>query len=244
MKKVVNIVFAIMFVLGLFAFTAPINALAKTDPAGGTGSVAGGTWIVTTGTGTEVDVSQSAATAPDWLQLFGKGITLEAGSKICHPFRGGQFGWVGQIRQLKDGKWVKLVTTGEWVPSTEGQYMACAQAPAAGTYALFGYYIAPEVVEVPNPCSKVTWENTISLDGTIFFDGTVTGVPTDTTISIVILSSTPSGTSGSTSDTTSATGSYFVNSGITDPGDLSVLVVQYTESATNCTTTKTFTWID
>lgn len=150
MKKVVSVVFAIIFVFALLALNVPSSVQAKNDPyktAEPNLGIAEGSWIVSTGTGTELDVTTSAASAPNWLQLLGNGIKLEAGSKICHPLRGGQYGWVGEIRQLKDGKWIKLSTTNGWVPTTEGLYMSCAQAPAAGTYALFGYYIAPEAVE-------------------------------------------------------------------------------------------------
>ena len=103
--------------------------------------------------GAEVAIDLEAAPAPAWLQLLAKGLKIEAPARICHPFRGGQFGWTADIRRLVNGKWVKLATTADWVPSREGKFMACAQAPAAGTYALFGYYreqtaaIAPTCLE-------------------------------------------------------------------------------------------------
>lgn len=97
--------------------------------------IAGGAWK----TGSEVQVDLVANPAPTWLQLLSNGVKITKAGEICHPLRGGQFGWVGEIRQLKDGKWVKLATTNGWVPDKEGEYLACAQAPGAGVYALFGY---------------------------------------------------------------------------------------------------------
>jgi len=142
MKKSVSIVLAIMLVFGIILASAPLDAQAKplqpvtpvtpvTNPL-----IAGGSWS----TGSSVDVSALAATAPTWLQLLADGVKITEAGKICHPFRGGQFGWVGQIMQYKDGKWVKLTTTNDWVPNKEGEFMSCVVAPAAGTYALFGYW--------------------------------------------------------------------------------------------------------
>ena len=76
--------------------------------------------------------------APIGQILLSSGIETSGGATICFPFRGGQFGWVGQIRQLIDSTWVPLATYTAWIPTTEGKLMACAVAPAAGTYALFG----------------------------------------------------------------------------------------------------------
>ena len=94
-----------------------------------------GNWNI----GTEIDVDIIKNPAPSWLQLLSKGVYVAHKTEICHPFNFGLHGWVGEIRQLKDGKWIKIATTSEWLPSTEGIYSACASAPEAGTYALFGY---------------------------------------------------------------------------------------------------------
>ncbi len=94
--------------------------------------------------GDPVDVDLVTNPAPEWLQLLAGGTKISEAGEICHPFRGGQFYWVGEIRQLKDGKWVKLATTVDWSPNKEGKLMACATAPAAGTYALFAWFDAPE----------------------------------------------------------------------------------------------------
>jgi len=101
--------------------------------------IAAGQWNTTT----EVDVDLTANPAPSWLQLMSRGVTITSAKKICHPFRGGQFSWVGEIRQLVDGQWLKLETTTGKLDGPEGMYSACANAPAAGTYALFGYYTGP-----------------------------------------------------------------------------------------------------
>jgi hypothetical protein len=90
-------------------------------------------------TGTEVDINWVLNPSPDWLQSFSRGVVITEATEICYPFRYGQFGWVAEIRQLKDGMWVKLDTTTDFVPTVEGAYTACAQAKSAGTYELFGY---------------------------------------------------------------------------------------------------------
>jgi hypothetical protein len=52
------------------------------------------------------------------------------------------------------------------VPTEEGHYMACAMAPAAGTYALFGYFDkAKAPVEKGYPeCEDEDWDASISFD--------------------------------------------------------------------------------
>jgi hypothetical protein len=98
--------------------------------------------------GTEVNLDLTANPPPDiWTQALSNGDVTTGAGTICHPFRKAQFGWVGAIYELMDGKWVKLDTTVAWIPDTEGTYTACAYAPAAGTYAIFGYFdpaLAPE----------------------------------------------------------------------------------------------------
>lgn len=137
MKVFVNLSFAILLVFSLLWANDPkiAEAVSGVSHSG----VAGGIWS----SGTEVDVDLTVTSAPTWMQLLTSGVKISSPAKICHPFQGGQFGWVGEIRQLVKGEWVKLVTTNDWVPSTEGVFTACAQAPAAGTYALFGYWIRP-----------------------------------------------------------------------------------------------------
>ena len=69
--------------------------------------------------------------------------------KICHPFRGGQFKWVGDIRRLVDGKWIKVTTTQGWLDGPESTYQICAQAPDKGIYSLFAYYTGPIESKLP-----------------------------------------------------------------------------------------------
>jgi hypothetical protein len=140
MKKGFSVLFVLVMVLS-FVLVSPVKQAAAISIIDG---VADGDW--STGTGVSVDLS--AAPAPAWLQLMDKGVTLPAAVTVCHPFRGGQFGWVAEIRQLVDGKWVKLATTLTWVPTTEGKLFVCADAPAAGTYALFAYYPLPVEVTI------------------------------------------------------------------------------------------------
>ena len=141
-----SIITAIILVLVCFLAITPPKVQAKSDPTTGTNNIPGiaeGSWIVLEGTGTEFDVTSDANSAPVWLQLLGKGIKLREAKTICHPFRGGQFGRVGEIRKLEDGKWVKLPTVNKWEPNAEGVFMSCADAPGEGTYALFGYFEQP-----------------------------------------------------------------------------------------------------
>lgn len=88
----------------------------------------------------------------DWYQLKSDVIKVDGSTRICHGFDDGRYGWTGEIFRLVGGTWVKLPTTVGWVPNEEGHYMACAMAPAAGTYALFGYFDkakAPEKIALP-----------------------------------------------------------------------------------------------
>jgi hypothetical protein len=106
-------------------------------------------------TGTEVVVDLTVNPAPnEWLQLLSKGTVISEPGTICRPFHKGPYGWTGAIYQLVDGNWVKLDTTFAWIPDKEGVYTACAVAPAAGTYALFGYFdpaLAPVDKKTPEP---------------------------------------------------------------------------------------------
>lgn len=133
MKKA--ILATILALLVLMLPLAAVNARWDVEPT----PIDSGSWTA----GNEFYVDLTANPAPAWLQLMGKGTKVTEAGQICHPFRGAQFYWVGEIRQLVDGAWVKLPTTVDWVPSKEGQMMACAKAPSAGTYALFAYFNPP-----------------------------------------------------------------------------------------------------
>jgi hypothetical protein len=75
-----------------------------------------------------------------WLQLMGSGINVSEPGKMCYSFRNYQYGWAGAIYQFINGKWKKLETSITWPEGSEGIPYACADAPAAGEYALFGSY--------------------------------------------------------------------------------------------------------
>jgi len=161
MKKSVSIILVTILVFGIVLASAPLQVQAKPlESVTPNPLIAGGSWT----SGSEADVAALVGSAPTWLQWLANGVKVIEAGKICHPLRGGQFGWVGQIMQYKNGQWVKLATTNDWVPNKEGEFMACAQAPAAGTYALFGYWIRPAgyVEEPSSSCSYSTAEWTAS----------------------------------------------------------------------------------
>jgi hypothetical protein len=137
MKRVFLVVLALFLVLGLFQFGAPKTVSAVHNPT--TVGLAANDW--TGGVVTTVDFTKYPA--PNWLQLMTDPVKVTTPGKICHDFRGGQFYWTPEIRELKDGKWIKIPSTAGWVPTTEGKYVVCAQAPAVGVYALFGFYNPP-----------------------------------------------------------------------------------------------------
>ena len=181
MNKNARIVLAVLFVFALLLMSAPLPAQAiesEINPL-----IAGGSWMG----GTDVNVTTLAAKAPTWLQLLTNGVKVTEAGKICHPFRGGQFGWIGEIRQYKNGEWFKLKTTNDWVPNQEGEFMSCAEAPSAGTYALFGYWKRPAgFVEVPtSSCAYSTtdWDASFYGEGPYFLVAYLDNIPEFTSIS-------------------------------------------------------------
>lgn len=118
--------------------------------------VADGDWTA----GSPISINLAGTTFPNWLQLMdNNGSLLSATGQICHPFRGGMYGWTAEIRMLDGSNWVKLPTTMQWMPDEDGAYTACAQAPDPGTYALFGYYDAADVPGLSNAatCQYRDW---------------------------------------------------------------------------------------
>lgn len=146
-KSWVTIPFAVIMVIVLFASRVPgtVNAMGVIQQP----DIAEGSW---TG-GEETPLVLEGTTYPQWLQATNtNALLVTAKGEICHPFRGGQFGWVASIRQLVDGQWNKMDTVQGWMGDTEGSYKACAQALTPGTYALFAYFdekLAPVVEEEP-----------------------------------------------------------------------------------------------
>jgi len=145
-KKVWNWTIAIMLVMVLILGAVPQTVHAEPEVIHYPSGVAAGDWQWTgVGvTGSEAHIDLAATPAPVWLELLASGIQIDGAATICHPFRGGQFGWQGEIRQLVNGQWVRLETTNAWLPDAEGTFTSCAKAPAAGTYALFGYFNGPD----------------------------------------------------------------------------------------------------
>ena len=156
MKKAFRIALLIVIVFALAAVNAPSTVQAIHEP---NTSIAAGTWS----TGTEAAINLDETPAPSgWLQLLANGVKVTEPGKICHEFRGGQFGWVADVRQWVDGQWVTVETTQGWLNGQEAPYMVCAQAPAAGTYALFGYYVQPKnVIKSLPECEGVEFGGTI-----------------------------------------------------------------------------------
>lgn len=139
MRRLTKAAIVIVFVLGLVLGIAPQKVQALPPP---TPSIADGTW----NTGVETPIDLTLHPAPyAWYQLPAAGVTISAPGTICHEFRGGQFGWVADVRELVNGTWVKVETTQGWLNGNEAAYAVCATAPEAGTYALFTYYIKPAV---------------------------------------------------------------------------------------------------
>jgi hypothetical protein len=136
-KKVLYVVLAFVFVLVLFQVPTPMPVNADAQPV--KLGIAPNNW---TG-GTEVEVDLATYPASDGLELKTKGVKVTTPGEICHDFRGISYNWVPEVRRLKDGKWVKVASTGSWIPET-GRYVVCANAAFEGTYALFAYYNGPK----------------------------------------------------------------------------------------------------
>jgi len=157
MQKPFRLIVVALIIAGLLLLIAPQIVRAKYV---GTAipSLAPGDWSA----GTPVNVNFTDNPFPGWMQLLTNPVKVNEAGQICHDFRGGQFGWVGEIRQLVDGQWVKVPVTVGWVPSTEGAFMICADVSSAGTYALFGFFNPPlsyypdyvEPVVAPAPPSE------------------------------------------------------------------------------------------
>jgi hypothetical protein len=156
MKKFLHVLFVFVFVLGsvLVLPNKTARANSNVDPG-----LAPGNWKVNgiENPGAEIPVVLTTSSAPSWLLPITKAVVINGGAKICHAFRGGQFGWTGEIRQLVNGKWVLVPTVNDWVPTREGIFTSCAQVPFSGTYALFAYYKPSSVSTTPSYCDSGKW---------------------------------------------------------------------------------------
>jgi hypothetical protein len=139
MKK--YLIFLLVFVFIVTFTAAPKTVNAVPYPNGFTPAPEVWEWYTEGVTGEEIPMYTITTTPRDWYQLKTTGLKVDGATKICHGFDAGRYGWTGEIFRLVEGNWVKLTTTVGWVPTEEGHYMACAMAPAAGTYALFGYFV-------------------------------------------------------------------------------------------------------
>ena len=138
MKKCISIVLSALMLVGLLLML-PQGSVSAKELQPTVNGVAPNDWSG----GTEVPVDLTLNPAPDWLDLKSAGVKVTEATTICHDFRGYQFYWTPEIRMLEDGKWVKVPSTGNWVPNEEGKYVVCADVTKAGVYALFGFYYGP-----------------------------------------------------------------------------------------------------
>jgi len=135
-KCIIVLLLAITF--ALTAISGSVKALP--DPVAADDTIAPGKWSG----GNEVSLYLNVTPPPnEWVRLLGKGLQVTEPGKICHKFYGGRFGWTADIYQLVRGVWQKLPTTLGWDSNEEGNWVACAAAPSAGTYAMFGYWTKP-----------------------------------------------------------------------------------------------------
>jgi len=143
MKSWLKLSVTIALVLTMIVVTIPGKAYAKPIPP--RPDIAPGSWTWTSGvSGSEIQPDTLTTPAPTWRLLITNGLVLSGPAYLCHEFTGNQNGWMGDIYMLAGDAWTKLATTVDWVPTTEGHLMACAQAPSAGTYALFAYWTKPD----------------------------------------------------------------------------------------------------
>jgi hypothetical protein len=146
MKKITTIVAIFAFVIVALATTISAQVKATTTettppPPPPTPTPTALPIVEAWDSGSEFEIDQAAVTPPnEWLQSLYSGVRVEEAGTICHPFRKGALGWTASIYKWSGNGWVELDTTLGWVPDKEGTFMACAYAPAAGTYAVFGYY--------------------------------------------------------------------------------------------------------
>jgi hypothetical protein len=105
---------------------------------------AAGQWIVSEEEAVEGLIPQYQLEAPTggYALLQSDAVKVSGYTRICHPYRGGQYGWTSEIRVLTSLGWTAVPTTSGWEPDEEGQYMTCANV-GSGTYAVFGYWDKP-----------------------------------------------------------------------------------------------------
>ena len=152
-------------------------------------------------TGEIIPMYTITTTPREWYQLKSDGIKVDGATHICHPFDEGRFGWTGEIFQLVEGAWVKLATTVGWVPTVEGKFKACAQAPAAGNYALFAYFDKAKAPVVVCEYDTSAWSVNIYGGEEVYFYARVDNIPADTLVTYRVIVPDPNlivATNGST----------------------------------------------
>lgn len=187
-KFIIILLLAVTF--GLTAITGSV--VATSDPVGSNDDpIAPGKW--SGGEDFYLDLEQTPP-PNTWMRMLGKGLKVTNPGRICHKFYGGRFGWTADIYHLVGGVWQKLPTTLGWDSNEEGNWVACATAPSAGTYAMFGYWTKPAGAKDSSPsCLYDTSEWTLDKFGMIFPEpelylvGIVPGVPLDTPFTYTVI---------------------------------------------------------
>lgn len=123
--------------VGTYALFAYYHEIVSADVAPGNAEVVELPGLWTRGNVVELDFVKNPA--PEWLDNYATGIKVTTVGELCHPFPAGVAKMNAEIRELKDGKWVKVPTTFKYVPAIDGIYTACAKVTEAGIYSLFGY---------------------------------------------------------------------------------------------------------
>jgi hypothetical protein len=179
-NKVLLFLMAAILVGSLAANVSPVTALVNGyDPS----LPAYGSWMASDDDVIEDIIPQFELEADlgDYALLQSDGVIVVGSARICHPYRGGQFGWTSEIRRATPLGWVPVVTTNGWEPDEEGKYMTCAEV-SSGTYAVFGYWDKPAwwqtcpPAEYPTYVMDVTdflWLDLVILDAPAFFDDIV-----------------------------------------------------------------------
>lgn len=153
MNKTKRLLIVLLMLLGVgtlfLASHQDISAKKAPPPAPGVAD-GGWQWNGTDVTGVTGPIDLVSAPQPQWYEVMDwQSITLSGAAELCHPFHGGTQGWVADIRIFTGKAWEPIPTTMGWLPDEEGTYLACAKAPSAGTYALFGRYVEPEAKPMP-----------------------------------------------------------------------------------------------
>jgi hypothetical protein len=119
---------------------------------------AAGQWIVSDEDAIEGVIPQYKLEPPTggYALLQSDAVKVSGYTRICHPYRGGQYGWTSEIRTLTPLGWSAVPTESGWEPDEEGQYMTCAEV-GPGTYAVFGYWDKPAWWDMCPPAGYSTY---------------------------------------------------------------------------------------